>query len=57
VGTADGLDVADAIEKVSNLLGSDKQVVCTVRCQYRKGKGNAATKVYKTEFLQKLLSA
>ena len=57
VGTADGLDVADAIEKVSNLLGSDKQVVGTVRCQYRKGKGNSATKVYKTEFIQKLLSA
>jgi hypothetical protein len=57
VGTADGLDIADAIEKVSNLLGSDKQVVCTVRAQYRKGKGNSASKVYKTEFLQKLLSA
>lgn len=57
VGTADGLDVATAIEKVSDFLGSDKQVVCTTRCQYRKGKGNSANKVYKTEFLQKLLSA
>lgn len=56
VGTADGLDVADAISKVSDLLGSDKQVVGTVRCQYRKGKGNSANRVYKTEFLNKILS-
>jgi hypothetical protein len=57
VGTADGLEVADAIERVSNNLSSDKQVVCTVRCQYRKVKGNSASKIYKTEFLNKLLSA
>jgi hypothetical protein len=56
VGTADGLDVADAISKASDLLGSDTQVVVTVRCQYRKGKGNSANRVYKTEFLNKLLS-
>lgn len=56
VGTADGLDVADAIERVVNALSSEKQLVATVRCQYRKGKGNAASKVYKTEFLNKLLS-
>jgi hypothetical protein len=57
VGTADGLDVADAIEKVISTLSSDKQVVATVRCQYRKGKGNSASRIYKTEFLNKLLSA
>lgn len=56
VGTADGLDVAEAIGKAQDLLGSDKQVVATVRCQYRKGKGNSASRVYKTEFLNKLLS-
>lgn len=57
VGTADGLDVAEAIERASEILSSDKQIVATVRCQYRKGKGNSASKVYKTEFLNKLLSA
>ena len=56
VGTADGLDIAAAIGKVMDILGSDKQVVATVRCQYRKGKGNSANKVYKTEFINKLLS-
>lgn len=56
VGTADGLDIATAIEKALETLGSNKQVVATVRCQYRKGKGNSASKVYKTEFLNKLLS-
>jgi len=56
VGTADGLDVANAVEKAVEILGSNKQVVATVRCQYRKGKGNSASKVYKTEFLNKLLS-
>jgi hypothetical protein len=56
VGTADGLDVADAVGKAIDILGSNKQIVATVRCQYRKGKGNAASKVYKTEFLNKLLS-
>jgi|LauGreDrversion4_2_1035121.scaffolds.fasta_scaffold05916_3 hypothetical protein len=56
VGTSDGMDVANAIEKVMEILGSNKQVVATVRCQYRKGKGNASSKVYKTEFVNKLLS-
>jgi hypothetical protein len=56
VGTADGLDVANAIDKVNEYLGSDKQIVCTVRCQYRKGKGASASRIYKTEFLNKLLS-
>jgi hypothetical protein len=56
VGTADGLDVADAIAKVSEILSSDKQLVCTVKCQYRKGKGASSNRVYKTEFLNKLLS-
>lgn len=50
------MDVANAIEKVMEILGSNKQVVATVRCQYRKGKGNASSKVYKTEFVNKLLS-
>ena len=56
VGTADGLDVSDAFEKSAELLTSDKQVVGTVRCQYRKGKGTASDRIYKTEFLNKLLS-
>jgi hypothetical protein len=56
VGTADGLDIANAIEQALSILSSEKQLVATVRCQYRKGKGNAASKVYKTEFLNKLLS-
>jgi hypothetical protein len=56
VGTADGLDVADAIGRAIDCLSSDKQIVATVRCQYRKGKGNSASKTYKTEFLNKLLS-
>jgi len=55
VGTDDGLDEDDALDKVKALVEGDTHIIADVRCQYKKGKGeNAAT--YKTEFLMSLIS-